>query len=177
MRPPEFGPGALTRQSQARQRNRTICNFQPSQPPVGREKSHNATQILRAENVLPGPRGNPRNGVRGKRPMDLGGTKWSRSPSDASPGAFCLLFRHGKRRSPPAGGETPLRNDSKRRAESSRPTEEKKISGGGGGMAQASFSCPCGAIHLLAPALQECGEKGEAAKSPANPKIRLRFGI
>ena len=122
MRPPEFGPGALTRQSQARQRNRTICNFQPSQPPVGREKSHNATQILRAENVLPGPRGNPRNGVRGKRPMDLGGTKWSRSPSDASPGAFCLLFRHGKRRSPPAGGETPLRNDSKRRAESSRPT-------------------------------------------------------
>ena len=49
----------------------------------------------------------PRNGVRGKRPMDLGGTKWSRSPSDASPGAFCLLFRHGKRRSPPTGGETP----------------------------------------------------------------------
>ena len=29
--------------------------------------------------------------------------------TDASPVAFCLLFRHGKRRSPPAGGETPLR--------------------------------------------------------------------
>ena len=41
--------------------------------------------------------------------MDLGGAKRSRSPSAASPVAFCLLFRHGKRRSPPAGGETPLR--------------------------------------------------------------------
>ena len=47
----------------------------------------------------------PRNGVRGKRPMDLGGAKRSRSPSDASPGAFCLLCRHGQSRSPPAGGE------------------------------------------------------------------------
>ena len=37
--------------------------------------------------------------------MDLGGAKRSRSPSAASPVAFCLLFRHGKRRSPPAGGE------------------------------------------------------------------------
>ena len=27
--------------------------------------------------------------------------------TDASPVAFCLLFRHGKRRSPPAGGEIP----------------------------------------------------------------------
>ena len=35
----------------------------------------------------------------------LGGAKRSRSPSAASPVAFCLLFRHGKRRSPPAGGE------------------------------------------------------------------------
>ena len=37
----------------------------------------------------------------------LGGAKRSRSPSAASPVAFCLLFRHGKRRSPPAGGEIP----------------------------------------------------------------------
>ena len=51
--------------------------------------------------------GAPVNGVRGKRPMGLGGTKWSRSPSDASPAAFCLLFRRGKSRSPPAGGEIP----------------------------------------------------------------------
>ena len=36
----------------------------------------------------------------------LGGAKRSRSPSAASPVAFCLLFRHGKRRSPPAGGES-----------------------------------------------------------------------
>ena len=39
--------------------------------------------------------------------MDLGGAKRSRSPLAASPVAFCLLFRHGKRRSPPAGGEIP----------------------------------------------------------------------
>ena len=35
----------------------------------------------------------------------LGGAKRSRSPSAASPVAFCLLFRHGKRRALPAGGE------------------------------------------------------------------------
>ena len=34
--------------------------------------------------------------------MGLGGAKRSRSPSDASPGAFCLLCRHGQSRSPPA---------------------------------------------------------------------------
>ena len=41
--------------------------------------------------------------------MGLGGAKRSRSPSDASPVAFCLLCRHGQSRSPPAGGEIPLR--------------------------------------------------------------------
>src|SRR5699024_5225131 len=40
-------------------------------------------------------------------PMDLGGAKRSRSPSAASPVAFCLLCRHGHSRSPPAGGEIP----------------------------------------------------------------------
>ena len=54
-------------------------------------------------------RTSPVTGVRGKRPMGLGGAKRSRSPSDASPGAFCLLCRHGQSRSPPAGGEIPLR--------------------------------------------------------------------
>ena len=39
--------------------------------------------------------------------MGLGGAKRSRSPSDASPVAFCLLCRHGQSRSPPAGGEIP----------------------------------------------------------------------
>ena len=34
--------------------------------------------------------------------MGLGGAKRSRSPSDASPVAFCLLCRHGQSRSPPA---------------------------------------------------------------------------
>ena len=41
-------------------------------------------------------------------PMDLGGVKRSRSPSAASPAAFCLLCRRGQSRSPPVGGETPL---------------------------------------------------------------------
>ena len=41
--------------------------------------------------------------------MGLGGAKRSRSPSDASPVAFCLLCRHGQSRSPPAGGEIPQR--------------------------------------------------------------------
>ena len=44
----------------------------------------------------------PVNGVRGKQPMGLGGAKRSRSPSDASPVAFCLLCRHGQSWSPPA---------------------------------------------------------------------------
>ena len=46
--------------------------FLECQAPVGRKKLRKATQILRAGNFLPGPRDNPRNGVRGKRPMDLG---------------------------------------------------------------------------------------------------------
>ena len=81
-------------------------NFPKTQGPVARKKSQKATQILRAGTVLPASRGNPRKMGSGESgPMDLGGAKRSRSPSAASPVAFCLLFRHGKRRSPPAGGE------------------------------------------------------------------------
>ena len=69
--------------------------------PEGIAKSH--SNFARRK-FLPIPRGNPRNGGRGKRPMDLGGAKRSRSPSDASPGAFCLLCRHGQSRSPPRIG-------------------------------------------------------------------------
>ena len=96
----------LARQPQARLWNRTNSNFPKTQGPVARKKSQKATQILRAGNFLPTPRGNPRKWGSGESsPMDLGGAKRSRSPSAASPVAFCLLFRHGKRRSPPAGGE------------------------------------------------------------------------
>ena len=81
----------------------TILNFANPGPggPEGIAKSH--SNFARRK-FLPIPRGNPRNGVRGKRPMDLGGAKRSRSPSDASPGAFCLLCRHGQSRSPPRIG-------------------------------------------------------------------------
>ena len=98
----------LARQPQARLWNRTNSNFPKTQGPVARKKSQKATQILRAGNFLTTPRGNPRKWGSGESsPMDLGGAKRSRSPSAASPVAFCLLFRHGKRRSPPAGGEIP----------------------------------------------------------------------
>ena len=76
--------------------------FLQTQGPVARIKLQKATQILRAGRIRPNPRDNPRNGVRGKQPMGLGGAKRSRSPSDASPVAFCLLCRHGQSRSPPA---------------------------------------------------------------------------
>ena len=68
MRPPEFAPGALVRKRQARERNRTRPNFPPTQAPsgAGRDRTQ-ALLILRAGNVLPTSRDNPRNGVRGKR--------------------------------------------------------------------------------------------------------------
>ena len=103
----ETGPGTLVRKRQAQKHNRTNSNFFPAQAPsgAGRDRTQ-ALLILRAGTVLPASRGNPRKMGSGESgPMDLGGAKRSRSPSAASPVAFCLLFRHGKRRSPPAGGE------------------------------------------------------------------------
>ena len=80
--------------------------FLQTQGPVARENTRTATQILRAGNSPPPYRyAFPVMGSGESSPMDLGGAKRSRSPSAASPVAFCLLFRHGKRRSPPAGGE------------------------------------------------------------------------
>ena len=68
MRPPEFAPVPLVRKRQARERNRTSPNFPPTQAPsgAGRDRTQ-ALLILRAGNILPTSRGNPRNGVRGKR--------------------------------------------------------------------------------------------------------------
>ena len=61
-------------------------------------------------------------------PMDLGGAKRSRSPSAASPVAFCLLCRHGQSRSPPAGGEIPLRKEpSSGPMRASGPTKKRSI--------------------------------------------------
>ena len=56
----------LARQPQARLWNRTNSNFPKTQGPVARKKSQKATQILRAGNVLPTPRGNPRKWGPGK---------------------------------------------------------------------------------------------------------------
>ena len=101
----ETGPGTLVRKRQAQKHNRTNSNFLPAQAPsgAGRDRTQ-ALLILRAGTVLPASRGNPRKMGSGESgPMDLGGAKRSRSPSAASPVAFCLLFRHGKRRSLPGG--------------------------------------------------------------------------
>ena len=56
----------LARQPQARLWNRTNSNFPKTQGPVARKKSQKATQILRAGNVLPTPRGNLRKWGPGK---------------------------------------------------------------------------------------------------------------
>ena len=108
MRPPEFAPGALARQRQARERNRTSPNFPPTQAPsgAGRDRTQ-ALLILRAGNVLPTSRDNPVTGSGESGPMDLGGAKRSRSPSDASPAILWFLSHRWERNSPPAGGETP----------------------------------------------------------------------
>ena len=79
-------PGALVRQSQAQKWNRAHSNFPQTQGPVARREFRPATQILRAGNALPAPRGNPRNGVRGKATMS---TKCS---SGAVPGDPLVSF-------------------------------------------------------------------------------------
>ena len=68
----EIGPGALVRQAQAQKWNRTSPNFPPAQAPSGAGRNRaQALLILRAGNVLPTSRGNPRNGGPGvSGPMD-----------------------------------------------------------------------------------------------------------
>ena len=66
--------------------------------------------------------------------MGLGGAKRSRSPSDASPGAFCLLCRHEQSRSPPAGGEIPLRETTGAARRVVAPYRGRKPSHAGGHM-------------------------------------------
>ena len=130
----EIIPGTLVRQSQAHSLNRTSSNFcKPrAQWPGGNLERH--SDFTRRKYRTTYQEGVLRNGVRGKRPMDLGGTEWSRSQSDASPGAFWFLCRHGQRNSPPAGGEIPLRKappDTARRVVA--PYGRDKISEGGEG--------------------------------------------
>ena len=76
--------------------NRTGLNFPHSQGPVARRELRPATQILRAGNILPGPRGNPRNG--GSR----GRAAWRREALPnrrlrPPPGAFLVTFWASKK--------------------------------------------------------------------------------
>ena len=84
----------LARQPQARLWNRTNSNFPKTQGPVARKKSQKATQILRAGNVLPTPRGNPRKWgpgptppVRGRWPEGPEGVGWATMSTKCSSGA------------------------------------------------------------------------------------------
>src|SRR5699024_8405209 len=87
-------------------------------PQWARKESRNATQILRAGNDAPTTKRESLVTGSGERRI------WARSAHpEPSPGAFCLLFRHGKRRSPPVGGEILCEKPTKRRAGSSRPTK------------------------------------------------------
>ena len=61
-------PGALARKRQARERNRTSPNFPPTQAPSGAGRNRTqALLILRAGNILPTSRGNPRKWGSGDR--------------------------------------------------------------------------------------------------------------
>ena len=101
----------LARQPQARLWNRTNSNFPKTQGPVARKKSQKATQILRAGNVLPTPRGNPRKWgpgptppVRGRWPEGPEGVGWAtmstKCSSGAVPGGVLGNLSRTSRRSP-----------------------------------------------------------------------------
>ena len=97
----ENGPGAFARQGQAQLWNRSSSNFCK---PRAQWPGRNCGQPLRfcAPEIICLAEGlTPVMGSGESGPMDLGGAKRSRSPSAASPGAFCLLCRHGQSRSPP----------------------------------------------------------------------------
>ena len=98
--------------------------FLQTQGPVARNETMKATQILRAENYLPSPRGNPRNGGPGVRRL------WARSVHRSRPPAILWFLSHRwERNSPPAGGETPLRKQYLKGGapRSSRPTQKTAL--------------------------------------------------
>ena len=97
------GPGTVCLANPGAEMEPQNLEFLLTQAPVGRREFRPAAQILRAGNIAgPDRYASPIIGVRGKATMS---TKCSSEPS---PGAFCLLCRHGQSRSPPAGGETPM---------------------------------------------------------------------
>ena len=69
----------LARQRQARERNRTSPNFPPTQAPSGAGRNRTqALLILRAGNILPTSRGNPRKWGPGKGDYEHEVLIWSR---------------------------------------------------------------------------------------------------
>ena len=107
----EIIPGTLVRQSQAHSLNRTSSNFcKPrAQWPGGNLERH--SDFARRKCRTTYQEGVLRNGVRGKRPMDLGGTEWSRSQSDASPGRFGSFAAMGKGTRRPQAAKSPTKKD------------------------------------------------------------------
>ena len=99
--------------------------FWNSQGPVARNKTVKANQILRAGNYAERLRRGPRNGVRGKQPMGLGGAvahrmrpRWRFSQSIVTPGEAQRSGFAGKRRNKGAGAVFAVRR--KRRQADSR---------------------------------------------------------
>ena len=105
MRPKEFAPGALVRKRQARERNRTSPNFPPTQAPsgAGRDRTQSLL-ILRAGNVLPTSRGNPRKWGPGKGDYEHKVLIWSRPR-----GRFGYFAAMGKVTRRPQAAKPPLR--------------------------------------------------------------------
>ena len=98
--------------------NRGSFNFPHSQGPVARKKSRNATQILRAGNILPASRGNPRNGGPGVRRI------WTRSVHpEPSPGDPLVSF-------PSLGKKLALQGETLRRPQAAKFPVRKEPSSG-----------------------------------------------
>ena len=105
----ENGPKALVRPSQAQLWNRMGLEFLQTQGPVARKKSQKATQILRAGNILPDPRGNPRNGgPGGGRHGGRGGNAVSADCAH-SLAALWFLSARAERNSPPGRRNSPCK--------------------------------------------------------------------
>ena len=148
----EIRPGALARQSQAHSLNRTSSNFYKprAQWPGGNLERH--SDFARRKFCLDLQVCVPRNGGPGVRRI------WTRSVHpEPSPGDSLVTFSSLRKSLAAAAAKFPG---------ATNPRDEARR-----GVAQASFSCPYGAIHLLAPY-----EKGiiacrpQAAELPA-PKL------
>ena len=123
MRPPEFAPGALARQSQARERNRTSPNFCKPRPQWAGRNRRPPLRFCAPEGFFPPQGVTPVMGDRGEAVL------WARSARRPRPPAILWFLSHRwERNSPPAGGETPLRKEpSSGPMRASGPTKKRSI--------------------------------------------------